>query len=348
LAHRPDQSKEDQMELTARERLLRALRFEEVDLIPATLPYAGSLGQFGCLFLQDDTIPQDKRQLLAQEMEMNPRAFSLFMYPPDIYRDGRDQWGVYWDRIHDVSHPIEDWDDYPRYEFPEINRDLFPRNEIVECRREARTVIFGGAWPIVTFERYRTLRGFENSLTDPLLYPDRFQELLERIVDYNLQQIRQWIEIGCDLIGFADDWGTDKQMLVSPALWREFYKPIYRRFCDLIHESGAKTWMHSDGAIAAILPDLVEIGVDILEPVQAECVDIHEIADRFRSRLVISGGLNSRLIARGGYETARAHVEEVIDVFRGFCGGMIGTTTNLLLPSIDVALALYRAYRRAH
>jgi hypothetical protein len=285
--------------------------------------------------------------LLAQEMELNPRAFSVFMYPPDIYRDGWDQWGVRWEKIHDVSHPLEDWDDYPGYEFPEINRELFPRDEIVACRREANTVIFGGAWPIVTFERYRTLRGFENSLTDPILYPDQFQELLERIVEYNLQQIDEWIEIGCDVIGFADDWGTDQQMLVNPELWREFYKPVYRRMCDRIHEGDAKTWMHSDGAIAAIIPDLVEVGLDILEPVQAECVDIDEISERYRGRLVISGGLNSRLVARGGYDSVRGHVEEVVDLFRGFSGGMIGTTTNLLLPSIDTALALYHAYRRA-
>jgi uroporphyrinogen decarboxylase len=105
--------------------------------------------------------------------------------------------------------------------------------------------------------------------------------------------------------------------------------------------------MHSDGAIAAIIPDLVEIGLDILEPVQAECVDIQTLSKEFGNRLVIAGGLNSRLVARGDYHTVRDHAVEVIDVFDGFRGGMMGANSNLLLPSIDVALALYHAYRRA-
>jgi uroporphyrinogen decarboxylase len=280
-------------------------------------------------------------------MAKNPRSVSLFMYPPDIYQNGWDQWGVLWEKIHDVSHPLESWDDYPAYRFPEIDPKAFPEEEVAEARREGSTVILGGAWPIITFERYRTLRGFENSLTDPILYPDRFRELLERIVEYNLQQIERWIDLGCDIIGFADDWGTDRQMLVNPTLWREFYKPVYRRMCDLVHQGGARTWMHSDGAIAAIVPDLVEVGLDILEPVQAECVDIEALSKEYRGRLVIAGGLDSRLVARGEYETVRKHAEEVIDVFDGFRGGLMGTNSNLLLPSIDVAIALYHAYRGA-
>lgn len=335
------------MDLTPRERLLRALGFEEVDMIPPMLPYFGSLGQFGNLFLQDETIPEQERESLAREMTINSRSVSLFMYPPDIYQNGWDQWGVLWDKIHDVAHPLESWDDYPGYRFPEIDPNAFPADQIAEARRDGTTALLGGAWPIITFERYRTLRGFENALTDPILYPDRFQELLERICDYNLRQIKRWIELGCDIIGFADDWGSDKQMLVSPELWRKFYKPVYRRMCSLIHEIGARTWMHSDGAIAAIIPDLVEIGLDILEPVQAECVDIQALSKEFKGRLVIAGGLDSRLVARGEYSTVRDHVEGVIEVFDGFRGGMMGANSNLLLPSIDVALALYHAYRRA-
>jgi uroporphyrinogen decarboxylase len=183
-------------------------------------------------------------------------------------------------------------------------------------------------------------------LTDHILYPERCRELIERLTEYNLQQIKRWTEIGCDIIGFADDWGMDKQMLVRPELWREFYKPVYRRMCDLIHESGAKTWMHSDGAIDPIIPDLVEIGLDILEPVQAECMDIHALAEKYRGQLVIWGGFDSRFVAKGEYATVRRHVEETIDVFDGFHGGLVGTTANLLLPSIDVPLAIYHAFRR--
>jgi len=159
--------------------------------------------------------------------------------------------------------------------------------------------------------------------------------------------MERWIEIGCDIIGFADDLGSNNQLLMNPEIWRKFYKPVYRRMCDLIHESGAKTWMHSDGAIAAIAPDLIEIGLDILDPVQAECIDVYEFSAKYKKQLVIEGGFNSRLVSKpeGEYNTVRSHMEETINVFDGSSGGMIGTSTNLLIPSIDIALALYHAYR---
>jgi len=335
------------MELTPKERLLRAINFEDVDIIPLTGPFAGSPGLYGGPFLEDETIPKDKRQALAMEMTINPPAISLFRYRPDVEKKGWDRWGVYWEKRHDVRHPLEDWDDYVNYKFPEIDPDLFPEEEMVRCRQEGKTLILGGNAPITTFERYRTLRGFENALIDPLLYPDRCQELIERITDYNIKQMKRWIEIGCDIIGFADDLGSNSQLLMNPEIWRKFYKPVYRRMCDLIHESGAKTWMHSDGAITAIIPDLIEIGLDILDPVQAECMDVYELSANYKKQLVIEGGFNSRLISKpeADYNTVRSHMEETIRVFNGFSGGMIGTSTNLLIPSIDVALALYHAYR---
>lgn len=335
------------MKITPRERLLRALRFEPVDMIPFMGRFEIAQGQFGGPFLEDESIPQVKRQELVGEWELNPPAVSVFQYDPDIYRNGWDQWGVLWEKIHDVAHPLKEWDDLLDYEFPEMQPDLFPADEIAACRERGDTLIFGGGWQLITFERYRTLRGFENCMTDPLLYPEQCADLIGRIEAYNLRVIQRWIELGCDTIGFADDLGSMRQTLISPDVWREFYKPSYQRYCQLIHDSGAMTWMHSDGGITAIVPDLLEVGLDILDPVQAECIDIHQFAEEYRGRLVIWGGLNSHLVGQGTYETVRKHVTEVIEVFRGFEGGLVATGSNYLLPSIDVALALYHAFRKA-
>jgi len=335
------------MELTPRERLLRALNFEDVDIMPLTGSFAGYPGLFGGPYLENEAIPKEKREALAKEMSINQPALSVFRYRPDYEKTGYDRWGVFWERRHDVKHPLEDWDNYTNYKFPEIDPDIFPVEEVNKCRQEGQRLILGGNAPITTFERYRTLRGFENALIDPLLYPDRCQELIERITDYNIRQIEVWIDIGCDIIGFADDLGSNNQLLMNPEVWRKFYKPVYRQMCDLIHESGAMTWMHSDGAIITIVPDLIEIGLDILDPVQAECIDIHEFSEKFKNQVIVEGGFNSRLISNpnSDYDTVRSHMDEIIKVFNGFGGGMIGTTTNLLIPSIDLALAMYHAYR---
>lgn len=323
----------------SRGRLMRALAFEEVEPIPVA-------GYYGKQFLEENAAPRDKVERLRKEMAINPPAVSIFVYESDLGKDGRDEWGVLWEESHDIDHPIKDWDDLMGYEFPDpVKLNLFPEEEISECRRKGEKAVFGSAWQLTTFERYRTLRGFENTLTDPILYPDHCFDLIKRIEEYNLRIIRKWIQLGCEIIGFADDWGAQRQMLMSPELWRTFYRPVYRRMCRLIHEGGAKTWMHSDGAIESIIPDLVEVGLDILDPVQADCIDIRGLSERFRNRLVIWGGLDSHLVARGTYEGAKRHVAGAIEVFKGFDGGMVGTTSNYLIPSVDVALALYHGFR---
>ena len=336
------------MQSTPRERLLDALEFRDVEIIPVGASYGNTLVS-PVPFLEDDSLPAEKRRLLAQEMALNPPAVTMFHYlpeGPDGPPEGeRDEWGVRWERNLDVDHPIKEWEDLVTYEFPEVHRDLFPAEEIAECRQNGTTLILGGAWQNTTFERYRTLRGFENCLTDPILFPDNCLELISRIDEYNLKVIAVWVELGCDIIGFADDLGSMQQTLLSPELWRTFYKPSCKRICGAIHEGGARTWMHSDGAIADIIPDLIEAGLDILDPVQAECIDIRKLAREYSRRIVVWGGFDSHLIARGTYESVKSHASDVIETFRGFEGGMVGTKSNYLLPSIDVALALYHAFR---
>jgi len=318
---------------------MRALRFEDVDVVPVASYY-------GRPFLEDCTTPEDKVERLRKEVAINPPAVSVFLYASDTGEDGRDEWGVLWEKNHDIDHPIKGWGDLIDYEFPDpVKLGLFPEEEIAACRKEGERAVFGSAWQLTTFERYRALRGFEHALTDPILYPDNCFELIRRIEAYNLRIVEKWIQLGCDIVGFADDWGTQRQMLMNPELWRTFYKPAYRSMCRLIHEGGARTWMHSDGAIGPIIPDLVEVGLDILDPVQAECIDVRELSERFRNRLVVWGGLDSRLVARGTYEEVKKHVLDIIEVFRGFEGGMVGTTSNYLIPSVDVALALYHGFR---
>ena len=136
-------------------------------------------------------------------------------------------------------------------------------------------------------------------------------------------------------------------MLVSPEIWRQFYKPIYRRYFELIHDSGAKTWLHCDGAVWPIIPDLIEIGLDILDPVQAECMDPGKLREVAGDKLVIWGGLGSQIVSTGEYESVRSHVGEMIEACDGFQGGMVGSASNLLIFSPDTPLAIYHGLRNS-
>jgi hypothetical protein len=122
---------------------------------------------------------------------------------------------------------------------------------------------------------------------------------------------------------FMDDWGAQDRLLISPATWRALFKPLYRDYCDLAHARGKFAFMHSDGCIAEICPDLVEIGVDALNS-QLFCMDLAQIAAVARGRITFWGEIDRQevlpsLDPRAGRDAVRLVAEHLYDP----AGGLI-------------------------
>jgi uroporphyrinogen decarboxylase len=194
------------------------------------------------------------------------------------------------------------------------------------------------------FERLWMLRGFESILTDPWLHPKEFCNLRDRIVDFALRLIDRWLERGVDGIFFSDDWGTQRGLLVDPEHWRRFYRPSYARLFDRVRAGGAHVWMHLCGDVTAVLPDLVGLGLNVLNPVQPRAMDVDRLARDLAGRLCFHGGIDVQgTLIFGSADDVRSEVRGLIDLFGRGGGGYIAGTSHTVMPEtpLDNVIAMY-------
>jgi uroporphyrinogen decarboxylase len=150
------------------------------------------------------------------------------------------------------------------------------------------------------FERAWSLRGLEQFLMDIALDCGFASELLERITEIQLVLIRRYLELGVDGGYFGDDYGAQKGLIISPATWRQFFKPRLERLFAPFRERGLPVIMHSDGQIQKIIPDLVEIGLTALNPVQPEVLEHAWLAENYGGKLAFYGGISTQTVLPSG------------------------------------------------
>jgi uroporphyrinogen decarboxylase len=132
-----------------------------------------------------------------------------------------------------------------------------------------------GAW-IVFFEQMQQMIGFENLLVALTLGIPEVFRLRNDLLKFNIAWIEKWLALDYQGLQFADDWGSQDNLLISPDLWRSFFKPVYKEMFSRVKARKLHVWYHSDGNILEIIPDLIEIGVDVLN-CQASVMDMHEL-----------------------------------------------------------------------
>lgn len=184
--------------------------------------------------------------------------------------EGEDEWGCVWDKLggRAVSsfgqvkiHPIKTLEDYKIYEFPDPcapGRFDHLQEEIEKYRDKYIAAGMG----FHDFNRLMFLRGMENLFEDLIFNKDVVIEFLKKLVDWQIEIIKQYLKFDIDGIWFGDDWGTQKSLMIAPSLWREIFKPEYKRQFDLIHSYRKDVIFHSCGYVWDIIDDLIEIGVN--------------------------------------------------------------------------------------
>jgi uroporphyrinogen decarboxylase len=146
------------------------------------------------------------------------------------------------------------------------------------------------------FELAWKLCGMEKLMTGFYTHPQLVEGLFDRITNLRIIMARRFVEAGVNVLRLGDDAGSQKGMLLSPKIWRRFLKP---RFAKIIEEArkvreDIPIFYHSDGDIREIIPELIEIGVTILNPVQAECMDPVEIKRKYGNRLALWGTIGTQ------------------------------------------------------
>jgi uroporphyrinogen decarboxylase len=222
------------------------------------------------------------------------------------------------------------------YTFPEPER--FFRPEWKErarqtCEEHGDSFLMAGlGWGL--FEVSWNLRGFENVMMDTVAEPDFYEEMLDRLTDLYLTFVEYTVDLPVDAIMFGDDWGDQRGVIIGPERWRRFFKPRWAKIYQAVHDSGKKVVTHCCGSIADIIPDLIEIGLDVLESVQPEAVGMNPygLKEKWGDKLTFWGGLGSQSTIPFG--TSEQIKEEVgrLCAEMGKGGGYILSPAKALQP----------------
>jgi len=203
--------------------------------------------------------------------------------------------------VGEVKEPIiKTPEDFESYVFPWemlTESDFSDINQ--QCKNSDKFMLANTF--IRPFERMQFLRGTEELFVDLAFGEDYIYKFRDRIHEFNMRELEKWMETDVDGIRFMDDWGSQQSLLISPALWREFFKPLYKDYCDLIHKHGKYALFHSDGFIESIYPDLIEIGIDAQNS-QLFCMDIEKIAERYGKDITFWGEIDRQYILPFGTE----------------------------------------------
>ena len=180
------------------------------------------------------------------------------------------------------------------------------------------------------------MRGYERLLSDFVLNPDLAEHLLEIPYRYHLTAAKKLVEMGVDMIWMGDDVGAQIPMLISPQHWRRYLKP---RMANFIAELKAinpqvKVAYHSDGNIYPIIPELIEIGLDVLNPIQPACMDPASLKKEFGDRLCFWGSIDEQhTLPFGTPEEVKAEVLKRLKTIGKDGGLIIGPTHHVQLDT---------------
>jgi len=213
----------------------------------------------------------------------------------------RDLFGTTWrtdQRPFHLEEPGMATPSFEGYDFPSAHDFANPRLEeeaaaAMADHPDSFTIISLG-WGL--WESYWGIRGFENAMSDCVVEPDFFGELLDRLTDLYLAQVEQCVDIPADAIMFGDDWGEQRGVMIGPDRWRTYFKSRYEEIYEAAHAQGKLTISHCCGSVAEIMPDIIDIGLDVLESVQPEAAGMnpYELKERWGDRITFWGSLGSQ------------------------------------------------------
>ncbi|MFA5602959.1 MAG: uroporphyrinogen decarboxylase family protein [Bacilli bacterium] len=258
-----------------------------------------------------------------------------------IRRNGKDGLYTEW-----VSGPYRDNDDFDAYTWPSI--------EIVESQASIRTKVeqiqTHGELAIKgyidnPFKHAWQMRGLENTLCDMLVEPEFCSRLMWKCASYAKEMGLRLIRAGVDILGIVGDIASQTSLLFSLDCWRQFIRPCLDDMIQAFKEENPDVhlFFHSDGCLDMIMPELIDTGFDIINPIQPECMDLFRFKDDYGDKVTIHGGISiQELLPFGSVEDVHREVRAIID----YCnrdGGYILCPANLvqLDTPMENILALY-------
>jgi uroporphyrinogen decarboxylase len=330
--------------MTQSERIKRCIHFQETDINPWQINYTSELA--------DSIMPKlDLKQKEFSVLEKNIYKYNELdnffgnhigyvrnrpvntpvETEPGMYKD---EWGVVWDRLidRDIGNPV----DYPlknvslhAMDLPDPdNPDRYLHFQPVIDSQRDRYILAKFSYSL--YERAWSVRGMENLLVDFTENPSFVQDLLALICEWNLKVMRNLQNYHIDGIYFGDDWGSQRGLIISPEMWRQFIRPHLKKMYDQAHCQGYDVFIHSCGDIAAILDDLIEIGLNVFNPFQPEVMDIEAVLKKYSGKLAFYGSLSiQKTLPFGDEKDVEKEVNHRLDLAKKHKGLIISPSHDM-------------------
>jgi len=259
-----------------------------------------------------------------------------------------DEWGISWRSqpyttpygtgyyTEMTHHPLADEKAVAGYRAPDPTRPELYEEAARMLRTYQEEYWIVGVTVTTIFETAWALRGYDQMLVDFVTDPDLTETILDIPYHYHLTAAKKLVEMGVDMIWIGDDVGMQTGMLISPRTWRRFFKPRMASFIAELKSINpqVKVAYHSDGDISAIIPDLIEIKLDVLNPIQPACMDPAVLKQKYGDRLCFWGSMDEQYtLPFGSPEAVRAEVLTRLNTLGKNGGLILGPTHHVQLDT---------------
>ncbi|MBI5117060.1 hypothetical protein HZA56_11355 [Candidatus Poribacteria bacterium] len=325
--------------LTPKERVLAAFNFRETDIVPYDVPIEPEV---------EERLNEHYGGTAWEKMLQKHFVSVAFPSEMEFVDENcfRDEYDCIWDTrglpLHLAESPLKE-PSLKDYDFDRVTRktlDMFhdaSARAICEDNQDKFVLGYVGS---SLFETSWKLRGFENALIDCIQNPSFYEELLDHILELQLAMVDKVCELPVDAVFLGDDWGDQRGIIMGPERWRRFLKPRFKKLFDRAHRAGKMVMMHCCGNAFEVIPDTIEIGLDVLESLQPEAMDIYEIKRRYGKNLRLWGGLGTQqVLPFGTPERIRKEIRRLISEM-GKGGGYILAPAKPLMKEVPTENAV--------
>ncbi len=360
--------------MNSRERVLATMSHQEPDRIPIVIGASNATGikmsayrglkkmlgvealdrylyewpELGTAQLDEKTLLRlgsDVRGILDREPEfVRSRNQSREPHSPclDSWGSGQREIspGEWFPGIHPLSEAttIMELNEYPWPDVDDPSRIAHTQSTASALKQAGEFAIMGTPWLLFPFERAFAMQGMDTFLSNMVMRPAFAHALLKRIGEMCKGIMGNFLrEVGdiIDIIKIGDDLGTQESLLISPKMYREFLKPIHADFIRFIKaQTNARVFFHSDGDVFPLIDDFIEIGVDILNPIQTSAgkmSNLKELKQRFGKDLTLCGGVDTHhYLPHGTPQQIKDEVKRVADILAPGGGYMLSSVHTIM------------------
>jgi len=341
--------------MTSKERVLMAIEHQEPDRVPVCATYVPEINKqlcdkYGCYGDDIGVLMGNDMVKVASGLEN-----SFYMNDEPEYVDS---YGIKWKNIKNATghytevydHPLRHSDDLETVMMPDANKDYKVLNAVKEgVEKYGKDKWIVGSCQCSIFEAAWYMRGIDRFLMDMVLDEDFTEGLLDAVMSYPLQMGLNFIDAGVDMVWLGDDIATQMNLMFSPEMYRKYLKPRYAAILGEFKKRNPKIKLcyHSCGNVEGLIPDLIDVGFDVLNPIQPSAMEVAHIKKTYGDKITLFGGMDiQQILPFGTVKEVKNEVKRIMDICAPGGGFILSPAHHIQSDtSIENVEAFYDAWR---